>query len=270
MPTSTLSDWAARAAPAAHFTQDQVAADLARYSPADVWQLRVRLDGSGRLGQYRPRAELDTAQLTCRFIIPSDEIWPTALADLGPRRPLGLWLRGGDQLPQLTSRAVTGNRNPYAGLRHRHSRSRPHRHRHARLQRRLRRHRAAAQAGHATLAVLPCGMDGAHPQDHAQLLSSLAASGGAVVSHCRPGTAASGATLKASSRLMAALARAVVLIETLDHAEATRTAESAIALNRPLHAEPANDDVRASGNARLLAEQLAVLVPYPAAALALL
>ncbi|GAA3886039.1 hypothetical protein [Streptomyces lannensis] len=93
MPTSTLSDRAARAALAAHFTPDQVAADLARYSPADVWRLRVRLDGNGRLAQYRPRAEFDTAQLTCRFIIPSDEVWPTALADLGPNCPLGLWVR---------------------------------------------------------------------------------------------------------------------------------------------------------------------------------
>ncbi|WP_345554370.1 DNA-processing protein DprA [Streptomyces lannensis] len=77
------------------------------------------------------------------------------------------------------------------------------------------------------------GIDRAHPHDHTQL-SSLAPSGGAVVSLYRPGTAASSATLKASSRLMAALARAAVLIEALDHAEATRTAESAIALNRPL------------------------------------
>ncbi|MFE9127333.1 hypothetical protein ACFYOF_18270 [Streptomyces sp. NPDC007148] len=106
MPTSTLSDRAARAALAVHFTPDQVAADLARYSPADVWRLRVRLDGSGRLAQYRPRAEFGTAQLTCRFIIPSDEVWPAALADLGPNCPLGLWVRGGDQLPQLTGRTV--------------------------------------------------------------------------------------------------------------------------------------------------------------------
>ncbi|MGW2557103.1 DNA-processing protein DprA [Streptomyces sp. NPDC001635] len=279
MPTSTLSDRAARAALAAHFTPDQVAADLARYSPADVWRLRVRLDGSGRLAQYRPRAEFDTAQLTCRFIIPSDEVWPAALADLGPDCPLGLWVRGGDQLPQLTGRtvAVTGNRNPtkraialtqafataIAEAGHTVTATLAYGVDSA-------AHRAAAQRGHASLAVLPCGMDRAHPHDHAQLLSSIAASGGAVVSLYRPGTAASGATLKASSRLMATLARAVVLIEALDHAEATRTAKSAIALNRPLLAAPPADDVRSSGNARLLAEQLAVLVPDPAAALELL
>ncbi|MGW2563420.1 hypothetical protein ACWCXB_30195 [Streptomyces sp. NPDC001514] len=62
----------------------------------------------------------------------------------------------------------------------------------------------------------------------------------------------------------------MILIEALDHAEATRTAESAVALNRPLLAAPADGDVRSCGSARLLAEQLAVLVRDPAAALALL
>ncbi|MGW2563421.1 hypothetical protein ACWCXB_30200 [Streptomyces sp. NPDC001514] len=34
---------------------DQVAADLDRYSPAEVWPQRVRRDNSGRLAQYKPR-----------------------------------------------------------------------------------------------------------------------------------------------------------------------------------------------------------------------
>ncbi len=79
-----------------------------------------------------------------------------------------------------------------------------------------------------------------------------------------PGTAASSATLQASARLVAALARAVILIEALDHAEAARTVESALDLKRPLLAAPSD------GSARLLAEQRAVLVTDPAAALALL
>ncbi len=69
---------------------------------------------------------------------------------------------------------------------------------------------------------------------------------------------------------MAALARAVIVIEALDHAEAMHTAGAAFALRRLLLAAPATDDVRASGSARLLAEQHAVLVPDPQRALALL
>ncbi|MFC9932327.1 DNA-processing protein DprA [Streptomyces sp. NPDC127190] len=279
MPESTLSERAARAALAAHFAPDQVAADLADHCAAEVWQRHVRRDSSGRLAQYKPQEELDRATLTCRFVIPSDEVWPTALADLGPHCPLGLWVRGSDQLLQLTARsvAVTGNRNAtdqaiarayafaaaVAEAGHTVTATLAYGVDSA-------AHRAAAQAGRATLAVLPRGLDRAHPHDRAQLLSAIPAVGGAVVSLYRPGTAASGATLKASARLVAALCRAVILIEALDHAEATRTAEAALDLHRPLLAVPADSNVRSSGNARLLAEQRAVLVANPAAALALL
>ncbi|MGY1583930.1 DNA-processing protein DprA [Streptomyces sp. MN13] len=127
-------------------------------------------------------------------------------------------------------------------------------------------HRAAARAGRATLAVLPCGLDRAHPHDHAHLLRSIPANGSAVLSLYRPGTAPS-----ATSGLLAALARTVILIEALDHAEAAmRTAEAATALRRPPLSPPAAEDVRADGTARLLTAQRAVLVPDPARALALL
>ncbi|MFE2964139.1 hypothetical protein ACFXKC_10790 [Streptomyces sp. NPDC059340] len=49
-----MSDRAALAALSDHFTPDQVAADLARYSPTEVWQQRVRLDNAGCLAQWRP------------------------------------------------------------------------------------------------------------------------------------------------------------------------------------------------------------------------
>jgi DNA processing protein len=91
-----------------------------------------------------------------------------------------------------------------------------------------------------------------------------------VVSLYRPGTAASAVTLKASTVLVVALARAVILIEALDHAAAMYTAEAAADLNRLLLAPPATEDLRADGSARLLAEQRAILCPDPARALALL
>lgn len=78
-----MPDHAARAALSAHFTPDQVTADLAQYSPAEVWQQRVRLDSSGHLAQYKPGDELANAQLTCQFIIPTDtcgpQPWPTSV-----------------------------------------------------------------------------------------------------------------------------------------------------------------------------------------------
>jgi DNA protecting protein DprA len=278
MPAHALSERAARAALAAHFSPGQLAADLGQYAPAEVWVRRVRLDGSGRLAQYRPQEELAQARLSCQFVIPSDEEWPTALTDLGPACPLGLWVRGRDQLPRLTGSAVavTGNRVPTEQA---VTRARDFASALAEADHTVTAtlaygvdstaHQAAAQTGRATLAVLPCGLDRAHPHAHAQLLGSVLADGGAAVSLYRPGTAASGATLKASAVLLAALARAVILVEALDHVEAMHAAEAAVDLHRPLLAAPATDDVRSSGNARLLTEQLAVNSPDPVLALAL-
>ncbi|MFE4821597.1 DNA-processing protein DprA [Streptomyces sp. NPDC056704] len=113
MPSPALPERAARAALAAHFTPAQLASELAQFSALEVWEQHVRHDNSGRLAQYKPTEELDNAQLSCQFVIPSDVAWPAALADLGPDCPLGLWARVSDQLPQLTASAVavTGNRN---------------------------------------------------------------------------------------------------------------------------------------------------------------
>ncbi|SNX88726.1 DNA protecting protein DprA [Streptomyces sp. TLI_55] len=278
MPSTALSERAARAALAAHFPPYQVAAHLVHQCAQEVWRYSVDHDASGRLAAYKPREELANAQLTCQFVIPSDAVWPAALADLGPDCPLGLWVRGHDQLPALTARAVavTGNRAATAEALTRtqafatavaeagHTVT-------ATLAYGVdaTAHRAAQQVGRATLGVLPRGLDRAHPHDHAQLLSSIPTSGGAVVSLFPPGTPASGATLRASAALLAALVRAVVLVETLDHPEAAmHTAETAAGLNRPVLVPPPTSGMRADGNARLLAEQRAVLVPDPAHALA--
>ncbi|MEU2588249.1 hypothetical protein ABZ612_36420 [Streptomyces avermitilis] len=89
-----------------------------------------------------------------------------------------------------------------------------------------------------------------------------------MVSLYRPGTPASGTTLKTSATLLAALVRAVILIEALGHVDAAmHTAEAADGLNRPVLAD---SNARLSGSARLLTEQRAVLCPDPAQALALL
>ncbi|MFE4579703.1 DNA-processing protein DprA [Streptomyces chartreusis] len=270
MPAHTLPERAARAALAAHFAPGQLADELAEYSPAEVWERRVRNDASGRLALYRPHDELAQAELTCPFIIPSDEEWPAC--------PLGLWVRGRARLPQLADSAVavTGNRVPTE-----QSLTRTHAFATALAEADhtvtatlahgvdSTAHRAAAEMGRATLAVLPRGLDSAHPHAHAPLLSSILDNGGAAASLHRPGTPASGMTLKASAVLLAALTQALILVEALDHVEAMYAAEAAVDLHRPLLAAPATGDVRSSGNARLLDAQLAVNSPDPLLALAL-
>jgi hypothetical protein len=75
VPSTALSERAA------HFPPHQAAAHLAYHSAEEVWQYGVDHDASGRLTQYKPREELANAQLTCQFVIPSDGVWPAALAE---------------------------------------------------------------------------------------------------------------------------------------------------------------------------------------------
>ncbi|MEV6406175.1 DNA-processing protein DprA [Streptomyces bobili] len=159
MPARALSERAARAALAAYFSPGQLAADLDEYTPAEVWDRRVRDDGNGLLSSYRPREELAQAELTCSFVTPSDEEWPTALADPGPACPLGLWVRGRERLPRLT-----GNRVPteWAVTRAHDSATALAEAGHtvtATLAYGIdsTAHQAAARARRASLAVLPCG-----------------------------------------------------------------------------------------------------------------
>ncbi|MEV5358187.1 DNA-processing protein DprA [Streptomyces sp. NPDC052693] len=281
MPAArTPSERSALAALAAHFAPEEVAEDLAAHSAADVWQQRVQADASGRLARYRPEEELNRSLLYCQFITRSDEGWPTALTVLGERQPLGLWVLGRDRLPGLTAStvAVTGNRNATAhALSYAEDYARAVSEAGHTVTATLAfgvdaaAHQAAALTGRATLAVLPRGLDRAHPYAHAALMKQIVSSGGAVISLYPPGTPASGATHQASAHLLAALSKAVILIEALDHSHTLRTAQAALDLRRPLlTAPPAEDDIRAGGTARLIAEQRAVLCPHPAHALALL
>jgi DNA processing protein len=145
VPSPALSERAARAALAAHFPPHQVAARLAHHCAEDVWQYGVDHDASGRLAQYKPCEELANAQLTCQFVMPSDDVWPAALADLGAHCPLGLWVRGHEQLPRLTARAVavTGNRAATSQA----------------LDRTQAYATAVAEAGHTVTATLAHGVD---------------------------------------------------------------------------------------------------------------
>lgn len=52
--------------------------------------------------------DLDSvARLGGRLVIPSDDEWPTALSDLGPAAPLGLWVRGNARLDAALARSVS-------------------------------------------------------------------------------------------------------------------------------------------------------------------
>ncbi|MFE4058219.1 DNA-processing protein DprA, partial [Streptomyces sp. NPDC059096] len=89
--------------------------------------VRGKLTGATerRLDGYRARAaravpERDLSAVTAvggRFVCPGDAEWPSQLDDLGPARPIGLWIRGRPDLRiwSLRSVAVVGARacTPY-------------------------------------------------------------------------------------------------------------------------------------------------------------
>lgn len=263
-----ISERAARAALARFRTPDQVAADLAQVGPVAVWEQLARADHTGQLSGYDPESQLTAAQLTAPFIIPGDANWPTALEDLGDVTPLGVWVRGADRLPALLKRSatVTGNRHTTG----------PGKQRAALLAGEL------ARAGHIvtattaygidaaaltgayitsspSLVVLPCGLDQHHPADSADLVRHALTESGAALSAQHPGTPASRYTLRTAAQLLAALGRAVVLVEAAIRCPAMETAVTAHLLRRPLFALQGDDenDPATAGGRRLLAKDRA-------------
>ncbi|GAA3586846.1 hypothetical protein GCM10022222_84440 [Amycolatopsis ultiminotia] len=192
-----------------------------------------------------------------RFVIPGDDEWPTdQIADLAALSevqegtggvPLGLWIRGRQQLNKIVRRGVTvsGTTVPSAygsfaaseisfGL-------------------------ASAgcpvwssgsvgidEAGHrgvlasdsgVPVAVLPSGLDVRHPH-HRDVWLDMIAERGAVVSQFPPTVLVTRARATVSRWLCCALTTAVVVIETGRRGAQHSLARSASALQRPVFAVP--------------------------------
>ncbi|MFJ8620265.1 DNA-processing protein DprA [Streptomyces clavifer] len=255
---------AARAA-LSHFRRpESVAAELARLGPVELWAKLLRDDPAGRLRGYEPERELVAAERTADFVIPGDAAWPTALDALAEARPLGVWTRCRGDLAALSARAVavTGRRAPSrSGVRAAQDTG-----------------RSLTEAGHTvasalsygidtaaqyaaaapTLAVMPCGLDICHPYNQAALLDRVTTNGGIAVSVYRPGTPTSRLTLSTTARLLAALSRALVLIEPSDDVATVplEAAREARHLRRPVHVltttDPSTNIRHTSRTGRLL------------------
>ena len=164
-----------------------------------------------------------------RWVCPGEPEWPTALDDLGSagalhRRggvPYGLWVRGDQDLATLTKQAVAvvGARASTAygddvagdlgaglgdagvcvvsGAAYGIDAA---------------AHRGVLAVGGGTVAVLACGADVVYPRGHEGLIARCAANG-VIVSEAAPGAAPTKIRFLARNRLIAALARAVVVVE---------------------------------------------------------
>jgi len=129
-------------------------------------------------------------------------------------------------------------------------------------------HAAAVAAGGRSIGVLPSPLDRIYPPRHRELARRMLACGGALVSELATGQSIGRPDFARRNRIIAGLARAVVVVEAPDRSGALLTAAAAVDYGRDLHAVPGPiDAVASSGCNRLIADHLASLVTSPAALL---
>ena len=215
----------------------------------------VLTDIAQRLRGHDPERELaDAERAGIRFVVPGDDEWPYALADLDRAEPvdrqggapLGLWLRGPLSLADACARsvAVVGSRSAttYGGDVA------------GRLSYDLAQadytvvsgaafgidgaaHRGALAGKGPTVAVLACGVDRAYPAGHAALIDHIAATG-LLVSELPPGCAPTRLRFLTRNRLIAGLTGGTVVVEAALRSGALNTANWAARLGRVLMGVP--------------------------------
>jgi DNA processing protein len=202
---------------------------------------RVRLTG---VDEQDDAARLD--DVGGRFVIPGDSEWPTQLDDLGPTRPVGLFVRGADvRLSALRSVAIVGSRAATQyGL-----------HVATEFATDLAdrgwtvvsggaygidaaAHRGALAARGTTVAVMANGVDVGYPLGNVSLFDRIRADGGCLVSELAPGVNPTKPRFLQRNRVIAALTRATLVVEAAHRSGALNTASSCLRLGRQLMAVP--------------------------------
>ncbi|ANH38957.1 hypothetical protein I601_2541 [Nocardioides dokdonensis FR1436] len=187
-----------------------------------------------------------------RFVIPTDDEWPTQLADLEHPRvqgrggvPVGLWVRGPQRLDTLAgSVAVVGARTAtgYGGSVAAEIAATVAREGHPIISGAAfgidqAAHRGALGSDASTVAVLACGADRIYPSAHRDLIEHLAARH-AVISEAPPGWSPMRVRFLSRNRLIAALSRGTVVVEAALRSGALNTANWAQQLNRTVMGVP--------------------------------
>jgi len=181
--------------------------------------------------------------LNAQMLYPGHPGWPAGLDDLGPHKPLALFVIGNtDALSTGRMTAVVGTRKPSrtgiesATLLSDHLVLNGHTLvSGGALGIDAIAHRAALRAGAPTIAVVATGLDRSYPREHERLFSAVAHSG-ALVSERPPGAVVSPTSFLARNRIIAALAHQSVVVECPVRSGALSTASHASALGRDLFA----------------------------------
>jgi DNA processing protein len=203
--------------------------------------------------------------------LPTDELWPGSLDDLGPHRPHLIFSRG--QLDILSEPqslvSVVGTRRPSVTG--------------ASATRNLCQtlvkssltivsggalgvdaiaHRAALKAGVQTVVVAATSLDRDYPREHVGLFESVASTG-LLMSETPPGKPISPTSFLARNRLIAALSKATIVVECPVRSGALSTASHAATLGRGLYSVTYRfESPQNAGNQRLIEEWGAQPLPY--------
>jgi DNA processing protein len=122
-------------------------------------------------------------------------------------------------------------------------------------------HVGALDTGGLTFAVLGCGVDVVYPDRHAALFADIAATGG-LLSDFPPGTPPRTRQFPSRNRIVAGLARAVLVVEARLGSGALITARLAREIGRLLFAvpgTPGTDGLIAAGHARPVSDEAQLL-----------
>jgi DNA processing protein len=95
-------------------------------------------------------------------------------------------------------------------------------------------HRGNIEGGAATVAVLGCGLDRVYPASNRDLARRILETGGVFLSEYAPGTEPFKWNFPARNRIIAGLARGVLIVEAPSHSGALITAQFALDLGRDL------------------------------------
>lgn len=226
-----------------------------------------------RIPDLAPARDLATmARLGGRLIIPSDELWPVQLADLGIQEPICLWWRGQEQPLPGADRcvALVGSRDSTS-----YGASVTGDIAYSLAQRGLtvvsggaygidaHAHRAALAGGTSTvptIAVMAGGVDRFYPSGNEDLLRAVC-NQGAVIAEVPPGSAPTRYRFLQRNRLIAALSAVTVVVEARWRSGALNTAHHAETLGRAVGAVPGSvHSANSAGCHRLLRDGGAVCV----------
>lgn len=258
--------------------EQEITAILTAGGAGGNWQglAAARQRWAPRLPDLAPERDLATmARLGGRILIPSDQLWPPQLADLGLQEPLCLWWRGVEQELPAAARAVAlvGSRDSTS-----YGASVTADLAYALAQRGFaivsggaygidaHAHRAALAGGSGgsggmpTIAVMAGGVDRFYPSGNEDLLRAVA-DHGAVLAEVPPGSAPTRYRFLQRNRLIAALASVTVVVEARWRSGALNTAHHAESLGRAVGAVPGSvHSANSAGCHRLLREGGAVCV----------